>query len=107
MRRLLYDEIVDMKRFPNFKGAKILGFCLNVMGLTASRRDYDKDSRALQRATLAWTKRNFVWLHGYNPRVAERLLGGRPDLRRSEPMIGSHFSHRRAQARTQICLPRP
>lgn len=74
VRRLLYDEIVYMKRFPNFKGAKILGFCLNVMGLTASRRDYDKDSRALQRATLAWTKRNFVWLHGYNPRVAEACL---------------------------------
>jgi hypothetical protein len=33
VRRLLYDEIADMRRFPNFKGAKILGFCLNVMGL--------------------------------------------------------------------------
>lgn len=28
VRRLLYDEIADMKRFPNFKGARILGFCL-------------------------------------------------------------------------------
>src|SRR5688572_10311180 len=30
-RRLVYNEIADMKRFPNFKGARILGFCLNVM----------------------------------------------------------------------------
>lgn len=74
VRRLLYDEIADMKRFPNFKGAKILGFCLNVMGLTVRQGDYDKDSRALQRAVLAWTRKNFVWLHGYNPRVAEACL---------------------------------
>lgn len=74
VRRLLYDEIADMKRFSNFKGAKILGFCLNVMGLTIRQGDYDKDSRALQRAVLAWTRKNFVWLHGYNPRVAEACL---------------------------------
>lgn len=32
VRRLIYNEVADMKRFPNFKGATILGFCLNVMG---------------------------------------------------------------------------
>ncbi|MES2535629.1 MAG: hypothetical protein V4632_07120 [Pseudomonadota bacterium] len=74
VRRLLYSEIAHMKRFPNFKGAKILGFCLNVMGLTIGPRDYDKESRALQKAVLAWTKKNYVWLHGYNPRVAEACL---------------------------------
>ncbi len=74
VRRLLYGEIADMRRFANFKGAKILGFCLNVMGLTVSLKDYDRDSRALQKAVLAWTKMNFVWLHGYNPRVAEACL---------------------------------
>ncbi|MFO6419112.1 hypothetical protein ACLBKS_02790 [Hylemonella sp. W303a] len=74
VRRLLYDEIVKMKRTPNFRGAKILGFCLNVMGLTVNRGDYDKDSRALQRAVLAWTRKNYVWLHGYNPRVAAACL---------------------------------
>lgn len=74
VRRLLYDEIADMKGFPNFKGAKILGFCLNVMGLIISQDGYDKDSRALQKAVLTWTKKNFVWLHGYNPRVAEACL---------------------------------
>lgn len=74
VRRLLYDEIVDMRRFPNFKGAKILGFCLNVMGLTVSEGDYDRDSRALQKALLAWTKKNFTWLNDYNPRIAEACL---------------------------------
>jgi hypothetical protein len=74
VRRLLYDEITEMKRFPNFQGAKILGFCLNVMGLTSRQSDYDKDNRALQKVVLAWTRRNFVWLHRYNPRVAEACL---------------------------------
>lgn len=74
VRRLLYDEVADMRRFPNFKGAKILGFCLNVMGLTVRQGDYDKDSRALQKALLAWTKKNFTWLHEFNPRVAEACL---------------------------------
>ena len=74
VRRLLYDEIAEMKRFPNFKGAKILGFCLNVLGLTVSKGSYHKDSQALQSAVLAWARKNFVWLNGYNPRVAEACL---------------------------------
>lgn len=74
LRRLIYDEIADMRRFANFKGAKILGFCLNVMGLTVRKGDHDKDSRALQKSALAWTKKNYVWLHEYNPRIAEACL---------------------------------
>lgn len=74
VRRLLYDEIANMNRFPNFKGAKILAFCLNVMGLTIRQENYDKDSRALQKAVLSWTRKNFVWLHEYNPRIAEACL---------------------------------
>lgn len=74
VRRLMYDEIVGMKRFPNFKGARILGFCLNVMGLTIRPTDYEKDSRALQKAVLAWTRKNYAWLHEYNPRIAEACL---------------------------------
>src|SRR5712692_5319818 len=30
VRRLLYDAVAEMKGFPNFKGAAILGYCLNV-----------------------------------------------------------------------------
>lgn len=75
LRRLLYDEVDEMRKFPNFKGAKILGFCLNVMGLKLREHDsYYKDSRALHKAILAWTKKNYAWLHSYNPRVAEACL---------------------------------
>ena len=74
VRRLIYNEVVDMKRFPNFKGAQILGFCLNVMGLRAIDSNYDRDSKALRNAILSWTKKNFTWLHVYNPRIAEECL---------------------------------
>jgi hypothetical protein len=74
VRRLIYDEVADMKRLPNFKRARILGFCLNVMGLTVSDQDYFHDSKALQKAILSWTKQNYAWLHSYNPRIAEACL---------------------------------
>lgn len=74
IRRLLYDEVVDMKRFPNFKGAKILGFCLNVMGFSLKKASRDKDSHALHKVILVWTKRNYAWLHAYNSRIAEHCL---------------------------------
>ena len=49
-RRLLYDEILRMNGFPNFKGARILGFCLNVMGLMVANDGIHRESRALQKA---------------------------------------------------------
>jgi hypothetical protein len=77
VRRLIYNEVADMGRFPNFKGASILSFCLNVMGLSFKKEKYYRDSNALHKAILSWTKKNFVWLHSYNPRVAEAcLIGG-------------------------------
>jgi len=74
VRRLVYDELRDMRTFPNFKGARILGFCFNVMGLRVAKEAYYRDSKALQRAVLSWTKKNYAWLHSYNPRVAGACL---------------------------------
>lgn len=74
VRRLLYNEVADMNRYPNFNGARILGFCLNVMGVMLGDGRCDKDSRALHKALLAWTRKNYAWLHGYNPRIAAACL---------------------------------
>jgi hypothetical protein len=76
VRRLIYDEVVRMRSFPNFRGARILGFCLNVLGLTIHPLDSFDDSKALQKGVLAWTKRNYAWLHSYNPRLADACLAG-------------------------------
>jgi hypothetical protein len=74
VRRLLYDEIIEMEKFPNFKGAKILGLCLNVLGLQLGTPPYDRHDRAIHRAVLAWTRRNYVRLHTINPLVAAGCL---------------------------------
>ena len=72
-RRLIYNEIKEMNQFPNFKGANILRFCLNVMGINLGRQ-HVADMWALQKVILSWTKKNFVWLHSYNSSVAEACL---------------------------------
>lgn len=77
VRRLLYNEVVRMTTLPNFKGAALLGFCLNVMGLRVSAEDYFNDSRALQKAVLSWTKKHYARIHDESPGVAERCLVGR------------------------------
>ena len=66
--------IVELRRFPNFKGAKILAYCLNVMGFTDRGGASDRDIRVLQRAVLSWTRRNYSWLRREHPRVAEACL---------------------------------
>jgi hypothetical protein len=74
VRRLIYNEIKEMERFPNFKGAKFLVFSLNVMGLKGDRRSIDKEYRALQHVLIAWTRRNYESLRAANLEVAEACL---------------------------------
>jgi hypothetical protein len=74
LRRLMYDEVTVMSQFPNYKGAKILRFCLNVMGLKISEGRIGKNDRPLHKAILAWTKKHYVWLQSDRPRVAEACL---------------------------------
>lgn len=39
LRRLLYDEVAEMTTMPNYKGARILGLLMNVMGTNVSREE--------------------------------------------------------------------
>jgi hypothetical protein len=73
-RRLLYDEVVLMERFPNFKSARLLAICLNTMGLRQHPGINDRDSRALHRSLLSWTRKNYSALRAANEEVAEACL---------------------------------
>lgn len=80
LRRRLYNQIAgiridEMGCLRNFRGAKILRFCLNVLGLVVDQNNDTKHRRALHKAVLAWTKKHFVWLHSHHPRLAESCLG--------------------------------
>jgi hypothetical protein len=74
MMAQIYKEINELKTFPNFKGARYLAFCLNVMGLELNRQPLYRDSFPLQRAVLPWTKRNYALLRQRNPEVADKCL---------------------------------
>jgi hypothetical protein len=78
VRRLLYEEIKRMDKFVNFKGARVLGYCLNVLGLNLEdrHRGYQKEFYPLHAAALSWTKRNFRRLLDEYPDVAATCLHG-------------------------------
>lgn len=74
--RLLFDEIRELEEFPNFKAARILGFCLNITGLSLGDRNQYRSEYRLQRAVVGWAKRNYLRLLAVHPPVAEHVLGG-------------------------------
>jgi hypothetical protein len=91
VRRLLYDEIKEMSDFPNYKGARILSFCLNVLGITPKEKEYFRDSLPLQKAVLSWTVRNFDRLYNSHPTIAkECLVEGQSYERRRRRIVKTH-----------------
>jgi hypothetical protein len=79
VRRLLYDEIVQLSEMPNYKGSRILGFCLNVLGMKTgpNKQNYGRESYALAKTVHSWTKKNYLSMRDENPDVAESVLIGR------------------------------
>ena len=54
VRRLLYNELKEFQSHPNFKNARMLGFCLNVMGVTPHKKQaYGSEFYALHKCTLS------------------------------------------------------
>ena len=77
LRRLLYDEIRRLDSFPNYKSARVLGICLNVLGLTIVKRSkYRREHAALKVSVLAWTQRNYLRLREENSEIADACLIG-------------------------------
>lgn len=76
--RLLYDEIKRLEDLPNFKSARILGICLNVLGLSVAKGTHrDRSEYALRVSALNWTKKHYLRLRAVHPPVAEHcLIGG-------------------------------
>ena len=68
LRRLIFNEITDMP-FLNYQSARVLGFALNVLGF-GTWQGQDPAEQCLQKALLAWTKKNFLQRWNDNPEVA-------------------------------------
>jgi len=76
LRRLLYEEIVSIERWPNFKNTRILGFCLNIFGFPEKFTKNRREALALMRAVLSWTARNYLQLWLTKPEMAKECLIG-------------------------------
>ena len=78
VRRLLYDEIARLTDMPNYKGARVLGYCLQVLGLTTGtdKKNYGRNTYALARAVQSWVRKGYLCLRQKNPNVAESVLIG-------------------------------
>jgi len=76
LRRLLYEEILQLDKFPNYRSSKILGLCLNVMGLELTSQNKRKSDFALHKIIIKWTKNNYLKLRKNNLEVSESCLLG-------------------------------
>lgn len=76
--RSLYDEIKEMETFPNFKGARILGYLLNIFGMEVPDRksSYRLSERPLAIAVRSWAQKNYLPIWRSNRRVAEACIFG-------------------------------
>lgn len=76
--RLIYDEIRRMEKLPNFKSARILGFCLNIFGVKIPTKDnYRKEYYSLRKVIIHWTIHNYENIRKEYTRVAKAcLIGG-------------------------------
>jgi hypothetical protein len=76
LRRKIYEEIVGTGRL-NYKSARVLGFCLNVLGLNDRRISRIEDSdRALRRAVQSYARKHYIEQFELNPEVASNALVG-------------------------------
>ncbi|MEZ8349549.1 hypothetical protein AB4456_25105 [Vibrio splendidus] len=75
--RLIYDQIKEMEKIPNFKSARILGFCLNIFGVeTPTKYSYGKEYYSLRKVIIHWTIHNYENIRKEHARVAESCLIG-------------------------------
>ncbi|WP_304881169.1 hypothetical protein [Pseudotabrizicola sp.] len=78
LRRMIWNEIVQMDDIPNYKGAAYIRFCLNVLGFydpsIQRKRSLDKDSWPLAKVLADWVRRNYQTVAKSHPPVAKAML---------------------------------
>lgn len=71
--------ILKMDDFANFSGARILGYCLHVLGIKIRDRKafHRKEDYPLQKVILDWIIKNYSRIFEENVRVAKACLHGK------------------------------
>lgn len=77
LQRSVLRELSDMHDHMNFKNARILGLCLNVLGLDETKGiNRTKTYRAFKKLILKKTKAHYLNIYYQQPKVAEACLSG-------------------------------
>lgn len=79
LRRLLFNNIREFEEYPNYKSARILGYCMNVMGISLEKKNKNNTNQsyyALLKAVSSWAKNNYLKIYNYNPEIADACLMG-------------------------------
>ncbi len=78
LRRMIWDEIIQMDDTPNYMGAAYIRFCLNVLGFydqSVHRNDtLERDSWPLAKVVAGWVKKNYQTIRMSHPPVAKAML---------------------------------
>lgn len=101
LRRLIYNEVIELERFPNYKGARVLAFCLNVTGLESRGRvGLNREVWPLLKVVRGWAKKNYMSLHAHNPKMTVGLLPEKVFLDVEKRRIVREFAERGLRAKT-------
>lgn len=73
LSRLIYKKVCQMNKFPDHQAAKVLGLCLNIMGLEIQK---DTVYLSLHKLLLIWVRTNYFKLISEQPLLAESCLIG-------------------------------
>lgn len=79
VNRKLYEALSNMNKIPNFYGARLIGFTLNIFGLKLHRGPadvYNGAFRSIQKLTICWIENNYLRVLEESPKVAEAIPFG-------------------------------
>ncbi len=76
--RMIWDEIKKMTQYGNFMNARLLGLCLNVLGVTKPKKTAERrrEFYALHWLVVTWTEKNYHRLMVNQPKVAAAVPNG-------------------------------
>ncbi|HIF9171982.1 TPA: hypothetical protein ACX6PS_000617 [Photobacterium damselae] len=57
VRRKLYNSICELNKYPNYKAARCLGYCINVLWIKSHLKSEDDNGYALRKVMLNWLKK--------------------------------------------------
>lgn len=79
VNRKLFEILSDMNEIPNFYGARVIGYLLNVFGLklrTGPKDLYHGAFRAIQKIYICWIANNYMRVLEESPNVADAIPFG-------------------------------